>query len=65
MDDSGNEKRVPAEILLPEGKKAFVLSLDDLSYYYAYDNYGYVARLILILKQMLGGCALKQTTTRV
>ncbi len=46
-DENGNEKWVPAEILLPEGKKAFVLSLDDLSYYHAYDNYGYAARLIL------------------
>ncbi len=46
-DENGNEKWEPAEILLPEGKKAFVMSLDDLSYYHAYDNYGYAARLIL------------------
>lgn len=46
-DASGAEKWVPAEILLPPDKKAFVLSLDDLSYYHAYDNYGYAARLIL------------------
>lgn len=46
-DENGKEKWVPAEILLPEGKKAFVLSLDDLSYYHAYDNYGYAARLVL------------------
>ena len=46
-DENGEEKWVPGEILLPEGKKAFVLSLDDLSYYHAYDNYGYAARLIL------------------
>ncbi len=46
-DESGAERWVPAEILLPPDKKAFVLSLDDLSYYHAYDNYGYAARLIL------------------
>jgi hypothetical protein len=32
-------------IMLPEGKKAFVLSLDDLSYYHSYDNYGFAAKL--------------------
>ena len=46
-DENGNEVYVPATIMLPEGKKAFVLSLDDLSYYHSYDNYGYAARLIL------------------
>lgn len=46
-DENGKEKWVPAEILLPPDKKACVLSLDDLSYYHAYDNYGYATRLIL------------------
>ena len=46
-DENGKEVWKPAEILLPEGKKAFVLSLDDLSYYHSYDNYGYASRLIL------------------
>jgi len=46
-DENGKEVWKPGEILLPEGKKAFVLSLDDLSYYHSYDNYGYAARLII------------------
>ena len=46
-DENGNTVYKPAQIMLPEGKKAFVLSLDDLSYYHSYDNYGYAARLIL------------------
>lgn len=46
-DENGKEVWKPAEILLPEGKKAFVLSLDDLSYYHSYDNYGYAAKLII------------------
>ena len=47
QDEAGNTVYQPAEILLPEGKKAFVLSLDDLSYYHAYEGYGYAAKLIL------------------
>lgn len=47
VDANGNTIFEPATILLPEGKKAFVLSLDDLSYYHSYDNYGYAARLII------------------
>ena len=46
-DENGKEVWKEAEILLPEGKKAFVLSLDDLSYYHSYDNYGYASKLIL------------------
>lgn len=46
-DENGNTVYEPATILLPEGKKAFVLSLDDLCYYHSYDNYGYAAKLIL------------------
>lgn len=46
-DENGNTVYQPAEILLPEGKKAFVLSLDDLSYYHAYEGYGYAAKLIV------------------
>lgn len=46
-DENGNEKYEPAEILLPPDKKAFVLSLDDLSYYHAYDNYGYATKLLI------------------
>lgn len=47
QDENGNTVFQPAEILLPPGKKAFVLSLDDLSYYHAYEGYGYAAKLIL------------------
>ncbi len=46
-DANGKEVWKPAEILLPPDKKAFVLSLDDLSYYHSYDNYGYATRLII------------------
>lgn len=46
-DENGNETWSPAEILLPPDKKAFVLSLDDLSYYHSYDNYGYATKLII------------------
>lgn len=34
-------------VILPPDKKAFVLSLDDLSYYHAYDGYGYATKLLL------------------
>ena len=47
VDENGNETMKPATIMLPEGKKAFVLSLDDLSYYHSYDNYGYASKLII------------------
>ena len=47
IDENGKEKMVPGTIMLPADKKAFVLSLDDLSYYHSYDNYGFAARLII------------------
>ncbi len=47
IDENGNETYVPATIMLPEGKKAFVLSLDDLSYYHSYEGYGYADKLII------------------
>ena len=34
-------------IRLPKGKKAFVLSLDDLSYYHSYDNRGIASKIVL------------------
>lgn len=46
-DENGNQIMVENDIYLPEGKKAFVLSLDDLSYYHSYDNYGYASKLII------------------
>ncbi len=47
QDESGNTVYEPAKIMLPKGKKAFVLSLDDLSYYHAYDGYGYATKLVV------------------
>ncbi|MCX4318989.1 MAG: hypothetical protein OSJ44_04435 [Lachnospiraceae bacterium] len=38
-DEEGNILFEPGEIMLPKGKKAYVLSQDDLSYYHCYDNY--------------------------
>ncbi|MCM1160207.1 MAG: polysaccharide deacetylase [Roseburia sp.] len=46
-DENGNTVYQPATIMLPPGKKAYVLSQDDLCYYHSYDNYGYAAKLIL------------------
>ena len=46
-DEEGNILFEPGEIMLPKGKKAYVLSQDDLSYYHCYDNYGYAAKMIL------------------
>lgn len=46
-DENGNEIMVEGDIMLPPGKKAFVLSLDDLSYYHSYTGFGFAARLLL------------------
>lgn len=46
-DEDGEEVWQPAEILLPPDKKAFVLSLDDLSYYHSYDNYGHATKFVI------------------
>lgn len=46
-DENGNLVYTPAQILLPPGKRAYVLSQDDLSYYHCYDNYGFAARMVL------------------
>ena len=49
-DKDGNVKVSPSKsLLLPEGKKAFVLSVDDLSYYHSYGigTQGYATRLVL------------------
>lgn len=47
MDENGNEIMQEADIYLPKGKRAFVLSLDDLSYYHSYDGYGFASKLVL------------------
>ena len=46
-DENGNQIMVEGDIYLPADKKAFVLSLDDLSYYHSYDNFGFASKLIL------------------
>ncbi len=47
VDADGTPHFTPGEILLPPDKKAYVLSLDDLSYYHSYDGYGYASKLVL------------------
>lgn len=37
----------PAQVYLPEGKKPYVLSLDDLSYYHTYDDHGVASKVLL------------------
>ncbi len=46
-DENGKPVYEQGEILLPPGKKPYVLSQDDLCYYHSYDNYGYAARMVL------------------
>lgn len=46
-DENGNPSYQPAKIMLPPGKRAYVLSQDDLCYYHCYDNYGYAARMLV------------------
>lgn len=46
-DDDGTVHFTKAKILLPEGKKPFVLSLDDLSYYHSYDGRGMASKMVV------------------
>ena len=46
-DENGVVHMTPKNILLPEGKTPFVLSLDDLSYYHSYDGRGTASKMIL------------------
>lgn len=46
-DENGNVHFSEGTILLPPGKKAYVLSIDDLSYYHAYDKYGFASKMVL------------------
>ncbi len=46
-DENGVVHMSPKDILLPEGKTPFVLSLDDLSYYHSYDGRGTASKMIL------------------
>ena len=45
VDENGNVTK--GKILLPEGKKAFVLSQDDVSYYHYQDGYGLADKLLI------------------
>ena len=47
VDDNGTVHFTPKTIYLPAGKKAFILSLDDLSYYHSYDNHGIASKIVL------------------
>ena len=46
-DEDGTVHFTTNQIMLPEGKKPFVLSLDDLSYYHSYDGRGTSSKMIL------------------
>ncbi len=46
-DADGNVKMEVGEIYLPEGKKPFVLSQDDVSYYEYMDGDGFATRLVI------------------
>ncbi len=47
VDENGITHYKEGTIMLPPGKKAFVLSLDDLSYYHSYDGYGFASKMVL------------------
>lgn len=47
VNENGETEFVEGTIMLPPGKKAFVLSLDDLCYYHSYDGYGYASKMVL------------------
>lgn len=46
-DEDGTVHFTTNQIMLPKGKKPFVLSLDDLSYYHSYDGRGTASKMIL------------------
>lgn len=45
FDENGN--RIDHQIMLPEGKKPFVLSIDDVSYYHSYSGDGIADKLVI------------------
>ena len=47
VDENGTVHMKAAQVMLPPGKKAFVMSMDDLSYYHSYDNKGIATKLVL------------------
>lgn len=46
-DENGNPKFVFGDIMLPEGKKAFVLSQDDVCYYEYMEGDGFATRMVI------------------
>ena len=46
-DENGTVHMTAKNIMLPQGKIPFVLSLDDLSYYHSYDGRGTATRMII------------------
>ena len=46
-DENGNTRMVKGKILLPEGKKAFVMSQDDVCYYPYMDGDGFARRIVI------------------
>lgn len=47
VQEDGTEKMVQKEIMLPPGKKPFVLSVDDVSYYEYMEKTGFANRLVI------------------
>ncbi|MDO4491457.1 MAG: polysaccharide deacetylase [Lachnospiraceae bacterium] len=47
VGEDGLVHMTPKDIMLPEGKIPFVLSLDDLSYYHSYDGRGCATKMII------------------
>lgn len=46
-DDDGTKHFQTAKLMLPEGKKPYVLSLDELSYYHEYEGRGIASKIVL------------------
>jgi len=47
VDDDGTVHFTNKAVMLPPGKKAFIMSMDDLSYYHSYDGRGIATKLVL------------------
>lgn len=47
IQEDGSVKMVPGEILLPEGKKPFVLSQDDVNFYEYMQTDGFARRIVI------------------
>lgn len=47
VDENGTVHFTEGDIYLPEGKKPYVLSLDDLSYYHSYDGRGIATKMVI------------------